>query len=245
MTRTILPDTTLCAIVRDEITNPAGGIKKFCGHSLPFVEEAVIVDTGSNDGTQEELEGLAVTYGNLRVFNRQFDNFSNSRNFSLAQARTKYILILDADERLSESDFAYLRNFLDSKPIKPPHFRFLEIFPGYWQEATGGFTTRLFPNLPETHFWGELYELLSAQDLTHIINEKLEIAIKHFLPTRESHGDKQYEWYSYLREHYKTNWKLPPKAPSECTSFPKWKEYDPTSELIYEKVKDWEQKSKN
>nr|MBP7708770.1 hypothetical protein [Candidatus Pacearchaeota archaeon] len=54
--RTILPDTSLCAIVRDEIINPAqlpgkSGIRSFVESHVPYVEQAVIVDTGSVDGT--------------------------------------------------------------------------------------------------------------------------------------------------------------------------------------------------
>lgn len=52
----VLPNTSLCSIVRDELMNPAGGIKDFMECIVPYVERAVIVDTGSLDGTREVLE---------------------------------------------------------------------------------------------------------------------------------------------------------------------------------------------
>src|SRR3989338_10813740 len=88
MERIILPNTALCAIVRDELMNPAGGIENFVRLNVPFVEEAIIVDTGSIDGTREALEELQVQYPNLRVVDHKFDGFANSRNVSLKQAKT-------------------------------------------------------------------------------------------------------------------------------------------------------------
>ena len=51
--KAVLPNTSLCAIVRDEMMNPAGGIADFVDSTVPFVEQAVIVDTGSLDGTRQ------------------------------------------------------------------------------------------------------------------------------------------------------------------------------------------------
>ena len=77
----ILPDTSICAIVRDEIMNAAKGIVDFVESTVPFVEEAVIVDTGSKDGTREALEELSAVYPNLRVLDRPFDDYASSRNY--------------------------------------------------------------------------------------------------------------------------------------------------------------------
>ena len=53
-----LPNTSLCAIVRDEVINPAGEIADFLETILPFVEEAVVVDTGSIDEHDKFLKNI-------------------------------------------------------------------------------------------------------------------------------------------------------------------------------------------
>jgi len=62
-----LSDVSLCAIVCDEMKNFAGGIDSFVESIVPFVEEAVIVDTGSIDGIRERLEEMMSKYKTLKV----------------------------------------------------------------------------------------------------------------------------------------------------------------------------------
>lgn len=62
--------------------------------SLRWVDEIVLVDGGSTDGTAD----LAARLG-MRVLRRTFDNFANQRNFALQQARGEWVLSVDADER--------------------------------------------------------------------------------------------------------------------------------------------------
>ncbi len=110
--RVVLPKTALCAIVRDEIMNCAGGIVDFINSTVPYVEEAIVVDGLSTDGTREALEGLKLKYPHLQVFDRQFRTFPEQRNYSLDLASKDYALILDADELLTKLDFAKLREVM-------------------------------------------------------------------------------------------------------------------------------------
>jgi glycosyltransferase involved in cell wall biosynthesis len=64
----LLPEVELCAIVKDELNNPAGGIEDFVRTVVPFLGGAVIVDTGSSDGTREKLEALSSEFSQLRVY---------------------------------------------------------------------------------------------------------------------------------------------------------------------------------
>ena len=102
--KAILKDTSLCSIVRDEKMNPAGGIRRFVDSHVPFVEEAVIVDTGSIDGTREILEEMSGKYSNLKIYDKKFRGYANARNFSLKKAGAKNALILDADEVLTHKN---------------------------------------------------------------------------------------------------------------------------------------------
>ncbi|VVB77848.1 Glycosyl transferase family 2 [uncultured archaeon] len=110
----ILPSVTLCAIVRDEKINPAGGIEDFLHCTMPFVGAGVIVDTGSIDGTREILEDSKRKYSNLSIYDRKFRGFAQARNYSLSKVQTPWVLVLDADERLSQEDFEKIKNEIAS-----------------------------------------------------------------------------------------------------------------------------------
>ena len=85
---------SLCMIVKDEEQYLRG-----CLESVkPFVDEIIIVDTGSKDGTVNIAREFEA-----KVFSFQWTgNFSEARNESLKHATSNWILYLDADERLVE-----------------------------------------------------------------------------------------------------------------------------------------------
>jgi tetratricopeptide (TPR) repeat protein len=96
---------TAAMIVRDEeLTLPD------CLVSLRGVaDEVVIVDTGSSDRTVE----IATAHG-ARVIHHPWENhFSKARNVGLDQARGRWILCIDADERVRPVERTDLRALLD------------------------------------------------------------------------------------------------------------------------------------
>jgi len=101
----VLKDTSLCAIVRDEKMNPAGGVERFLRCHLPYVEEAVVVDTGSVDGTREILDQMTKEFSHLKVYDTKFEGFAQARNVSLEKVKTKWALVLDADELIEPASF--------------------------------------------------------------------------------------------------------------------------------------------
>jgi glycosyltransferase involved in cell wall biosynthesis len=90
------PALTLCMIVRDEEARLGCCLASVRG----VVDELVVVDTGSRDGTRE----LARASG-ARVLDFAWcDDFSAARNHGLAAARGDWVLVLDADEELVSAD---------------------------------------------------------------------------------------------------------------------------------------------
>ena len=67
--------------------------------NLSFVDEIIVVDSFSTDGTFEKLK----TYKNIAVFQREFKNFANQKNYALNLSSNDWVLFLDADERITES----------------------------------------------------------------------------------------------------------------------------------------------
>lgn len=86
---------SLCMIVKNEEK-----VLARCLESVrDFADEIVVCDTGSTDKTRE----IATNYGHVVDF-AWCDDFSAARNFSFAQANGDYILWLDADDVVQESE---------------------------------------------------------------------------------------------------------------------------------------------
>jgi glycosyltransferase involved in cell wall biosynthesis len=231
----ILQDTTLCSIVRDEMMNPAGGIRAFARSTLPFVEAGVIVDTGSVDGTREALQDLQREFPHLQVFDRPFDDYASSRNFSLCFVQTTYALVLDADEIIADEQhsiqggYEQLARIMHGYPHPYYWFKFKDV---QQERITFGLSgnPRLFRPSMTTYinYLGRHGEHL------HHGNDKIRkdhcldtgTNIFHFRSTPASHGQKWTDWYEALE-------KDPKLILSHIPTFQNWKEYNPKRELFF------------
>lgn len=89
------PSISLCMIVKNEALNLPRCLESVKGQ----VDEIVIVDTGSDDGTLD----VAARYGAKTLTFPWNNDFSAARNVSLDHASGDWILWLDADEELLPS----------------------------------------------------------------------------------------------------------------------------------------------
>jgi glycosyltransferase involved in cell wall biosynthesis len=64
--------------------------------SVDFADEIIIVDSFSNDNTVKLATPLANT-----ILHRKYENSASQKNWAIPQAKHKWILILDADERVT------------------------------------------------------------------------------------------------------------------------------------------------
>jgi glycosyltransferase involved in cell wall biosynthesis/Flp pilus assembly protein TadD len=163
---------SLCLIVKDEAHN----LPALFNSVRSLVDEIVVADTGSSDRSAD----LARIYG-ARVFDFPWTgSFAEARNYSLSQARCRWILVLDADELLAPGDLPPLRALLERSQT-PTAFSFTtrnytsEITRKNWsanrgeypaQEKGSGWTpsekVRLFPNDRRLAFQGTVHELVEA-----------------------------------------------------------------------------------
>jgi tetratricopeptide (TPR) repeat protein len=132
-------------IVRDEGKFLAGCLESIAG----FVDEAVVVDTGSVDRSRE----IALDHG-ARVADYAWQgDFSAARNHALDLARGQWILYIDADERVSVGNRTELEPLLREPRIAACTVRFRPVT---------GFTRyreyRLFRNRPDLRFRGVIHE---------------------------------------------------------------------------------------
>ncbi len=90
--------------------------------SVDFANEIIVIDSYSSD----ETKSIALK-SNCKVLERKFDNFSNQKNEAIKHATSKWILFLDADERVSQKlKIEILKTIKEDKhqgyKIQFPHF---------------------------------------------------------------------------------------------------------------------------
>lgn len=236
----ILKDTSLCAIIRDEMINPAGGIERFVRSIVPYVEQAVIFDTGSVDGTREKLDELQGEFPQMKVYDRPFDNYVNSRNASLDKVKTKWALILDADELITQKGLLELNNIFGDVSNKVQGFSFEMICVSPDREDFSHpdvlHNPRLFRNRDYFRYRGSVKGSFSEylHDFSYFSPKRVDEnkdcksisspKIYHFLPAWGGIALKDTYWY-----YNRFAWT---KSPSTLKGFKDWKEYNPKRDLF-------------
>ncbi len=138
---------TLCMIVRDEEAELAECLQS----ARAAVDEIVVADTGSTDDSC----GIAESFGAVVIASPWQGDFSLARNAALAAAHGKWVLMLDADERL-EGDPAELRRWLRRTSSVAAQIQIQNLLPGDREERHSA--VRLFRRLPGVHFERKLHE---------------------------------------------------------------------------------------
>lgn len=93
--------------------NSAGIIRETVGQALKISRHVFVVDSGSKDGCDEVVRSLG-----CQVVQRPFVNYSEQRNWAMAQvsARYQWQLHLDADEVMDDCAVKAIRAVLASAP---------------------------------------------------------------------------------------------------------------------------------
>lgn len=162
---------TLSMIVKDEEKYLEG-----CLASVQnVVDEIVLVDTGSTDGTIE----IAKKY-HAKIFHFEWrNNFAAARNFALEQSTGNWILYLDADERLSKDSIAELKNL--TKYHKRQAYKCIVKSISDARSPSVMAYTRLFPNERKIRFEGKVHEQIEIALVKYGIGIKIStILIEHY-----------------------------------------------------------------
>lgn len=98
------PTISACLIVKNEEEFMEGCLKSV----KPFVDEIIVVDTGSTDKSVE----IAQRFG-AKIYHHPWEgDFSKHRNQSMSYARGDWILMIDADEVLEKESAKHLKEIL-------------------------------------------------------------------------------------------------------------------------------------
>ena len=82
---------------------------RLCIESVrPLADEILVADSGSTDGTLDIVRGI----GDCRIIQREYVNSADFKNWAIPQASHPWVLIVDADERVTASLIAEVTKIL-------------------------------------------------------------------------------------------------------------------------------------
>jgi hypothetical protein len=143
-------------IVRDESKHLARCLRS----AQPYVDEIVVVDTGSQDDTV----AIAHRFGALLFHFDWCDDFAAARNFSLEKVTGAWVLILDADETLVVETDTLQQQLAASTPEVMGYALTRTEITLFEGDLSGGFHIRLFRNDFRLRYVGRYHEQLRHQD---------------------------------------------------------------------------------
>ncbi len=205
-----------CIIAKNEEEVIAGCLESLRG----LAEEIILVDTGSTDDTKK----IAERYGAIIHGFEWTDDFSAARNYSLSKATKEWILVIDADETISEQDHQKIRDAIKGAEHERGISGYMLVQRTYlndssspaWQSASGDTYTeskkysgwvptklvRLFRNNPEIRYEMPVHESVMDSIIRSEGKIKaLEIPIHHYGKVRgEGYTKKKGELYYKLGE---------------------------------------------
>ncbi|MFN3781747.1 MAG: glycosyltransferase, partial [Candidatus Kapaibacteriota bacterium] len=173
-----------------------------------IVDEIVILDTGSTD----ETKNIAMSFG-AKIYETQWrDDFSLARNESLSHCTGKWILYLDADERVVHPSPSELRSLIKNADpsigafyclIESEHYQ----MDGSTEVHRGGYP-RIFRNLgyPKIKFVGRVHEQIAPSIFQNGLSIQFsDIKILHlgYNQSREVMESKIRRNYKMLIQHVK------------------------------------------
>lgn len=143
---------SLCMIVKNEAAN----LPRCLASAQPWVNEMIVVDTGSEDQTV----AIATDWGATVIPFQWCDDFAKARNVAIAAAQQDWILVLDADEVLVVSDPPALQHALHTPSA--PLLYLIQILDQHLDQAPL-YLGRLFRNIPGICYHGAYHEQLHHQ----------------------------------------------------------------------------------
>lgn len=159
-----------------------------CLDSIAFCDERIVIDTGSEDSTEEIAKRLGAI-----VHTHICNDFSEMRNEGLKKATAEWILYVDADERVSEGLGEEIESTIANAPFEVGAYKVprKNYYLGKYEWPKIEKLERLFRRRNLVGWYGKIHE---SPDFTGQVKE-----LKHFL-VHNAHRDlesmlnKTIEW---------------------------------------------------
>lgn len=150
---------TLCMIVKNEENN----LERCLTSIAKLVDEIVIVDTGSIDNTYEIAKKFT-----SKVYKFKWENdFATARNFAASYATKNWILVLDADEYVEESNFKLFKKELfniENKNLEILIPKIISFIGSNGDSTSINFHERIYLNNRKNKYQREIHEELVSEN---------------------------------------------------------------------------------
>ena len=195
------------------VKNEEDMIRDCLEHVQHVVDEYVIVDTGSTDKTIDIINKFA-EHSSVPVKLLHYpwcDNYSIPRNFGKDNASQRWILHLDADERIKYEDlkmlFEVTEHSFDIGVVSVANYLERTTTPGQKPKIAPTQAIRLFRNIPEFFYTGVIHETIGDSMIAYSLRNKVRKGVVPFilhhygyLRGKERIKDKM-EYYEKLNNH--------------------------------------------
>lgn len=126
-----------------------------CIDSVSFCDEIMIIDDNSSDRTVDIAKMMGAT-----VYMYQNESFAKKRNLGFKKAKGKWMLYVDADERISEELVTSIKTIIDDKRNTKAAYRLQRknYYLGNHEWPTVEMLERLFKKSKFIEWYGALHE---------------------------------------------------------------------------------------
>lgn len=196
-----IPTISTCLIVKNESIC----IKRCIESILPFSDEIVIFDTGSDDGTQD----ICRQYDKVKLIQGEWKNdFAWARNESFKYANCDYIMWVDADDVIEEKDISWFENFKREELYKYDMVSLEYIYDAHTDGTYSlhFYRERIFKRSLKPKWFGRIHEYVI---LTEIEKPSLycvpfdDFVIKHY--KHSPNPKRNWEIYKAMEENHEIN----------------------------------------
>ena len=161
----------LCMIVKNE----EDILPKTFPQFNKLFDEIIVVDTGSSDNTKNIIK----SYGVVPVEFEWVNDFAKARNESIKNAKSDWIVWLDADEYINDEDFIKLKDILSRADSDCYSIKVLEAKEGGFQAFGYLWRDKVFKNHCGLHFEREINEGIFDSNSNSALSLKINVEIYH------------------------------------------------------------------
>ncbi|HOP06910.1 MAG TPA: tetratricopeptide repeat protein [candidate division Zixibacteria bacterium] len=158
-----------CMMVKNEEELLPGALESV----RDWVDEIIVVDTGSTDNTC----AIAESYG-AKLFHQPWENnFSKHRNYTLELATSDWVFIIDADERVNQKEVPLLLDLINSDEHEIISINVFNLYGRSDHRITCANSVRLWRRKLDFRYEGIVHNSLQVPEGSHIT--RAPISLEH------------------------------------------------------------------